>query len=49
MQTFSRQIEKDVYPWVDPSSCVMRREIYGGTGPLGVKERLEEARKELLR
>ncbi|RLB18588.1 MAG: argininosuccinate lyase [Deltaproteobacteria bacterium] len=47
MKTFSRQIDQDVYEWVDPSLCVKRRELPGGTGPGQVKERIKEARKEL--
>jgi argininosuccinate lyase len=47
MKTFSRQIEKDVFEWVDPAFCVKRRELPGGTGPGQVQERIEEARKEL--
>jgi len=48
MKTFSRQIEQDVYEWVDPTSCVKRRQLPGGTGPEQVKQRIEEARKELV-
>jgi argininosuccinate lyase len=47
MKNFCRQIEQDVYDWLDPASCVERREIPGGTGPERVKERIQEARKEL--
>jgi argininosuccinate lyase len=47
MKEFSRQIGEDVYHWLDPVSCVLRREIPGGTGPQAVKERMKEARKEL--
>ncbi|MBW2094537.1 MAG: argininosuccinate lyase [Deltaproteobacteria bacterium] len=47
MKGFSRQIEEDVYEWLDPASCVKRRELPGGTGPEQVKERIAEARKEL--
>ncbi len=47
MKTFCRQIEKDVFEWVDPASCVKRRELPGGTGPGQVQERINEARKEL--
>lgn len=47
MRNFSRQIDQDVYEWVDPASCVKRRELPGGTGPEQVKERIAEARKEL--
>jgi len=47
LKEFSRQIGEDVYDWLDPLSCVRRREIAGGTGPQAVKERMEEAGKEL--
>jgi len=46
MKEFSRQIGQDVYDWLDPVSCIRKREISGGTGPLAVKERIEEARRE---
>jgi argininosuccinate lyase len=46
MREFSRQIGQDVYDWLDPLSCVRRREIPGGTGPRAVKERIQEARRE---
>ena len=44
---FSRQIEQDVYDWLDPTSCVKRRNLPGGTGPNQVKKTLEKAKKEL--
>ena len=33
LKGFSRQINKDVYAWLDPVSCLKRRNIPGGTGP----------------
>ncbi len=47
MRDFSRQIEQDVYDWLDPTSCVKRRNLPGGTGPNQVKTNLEKAKKEL--
>ena len=47
MRDFSRQIEQDVYDWLDPTSCVKRRNLPGGTGPEQVKRSLEKAKKEL--
>jgi argininosuccinate lyase len=47
MRDFSRQIEKDVYDWLDPISCVKRRNLPGGTGPEQVKTNLKKAKKEL--
>ena len=47
MNDFSRRIEEDVYDWLDPTACVRRRNIPGGTGPEGVKKSLEKAKKEL--
>jgi argininosuccinate lyase len=47
MKEFSPLIEEDVYEWLDPRSCVERRNINGGTGPDAVKRALRKARKEL--
>jgi argininosuccinate lyase len=47
MKKFSRQIEKDVYNWLDPASCLNRRNLPGGTGPEMVKKSLERAREEI--
>ncbi len=47
MRGFSRQIDEDVYPWLDPASSLTRRNIAGGTGPDAVKKCLEKAKKEL--
>ncbi len=47
MRDFSRQIENEIYDWLDPSSCVKRRNLPGGTGPNQVKKSLEKAKKEL--
>ena len=47
MQAFAKEIEKDVYEWLDPVLCIKRREIYGGTGPKEVNKRLKEAKREI--
>jgi argininosuccinate lyase len=47
MTGFSRQIEEDVFEWLDPEACVKRRNIPGGTGPAAVKKCIEQA-KEVL-
>lgn len=47
MQAFAKQIEEDVYEWLDPALCIKRREIYGGTGPKEVTKRLKEAKREI--
>ena len=40
MKGFARQIDKDVYEWLDPVLCLKRRNIPGGTGPDMVKQSL---------
>lgn len=47
MQRFSRQIDEDVYGWLDPASCIKRRNVPGGTGPDMVRKSLDKAREEL--
>jgi argininosuccinate lyase len=47
MMEFSTLIENDIYQWLDPESCIKRRNIYGGTGPESVKKALEKARESL--
>ncbi len=47
MKDFSPLIEEDVYEWLDPRSCVERRNINSGTGPEAVKRALSKAREEL--
>ena len=47
MKAFSRQIENDVYDWLDPVLCVRRREIPGGTGPETVRRSLERAKGKI--
>jgi argininosuccinate lyase len=48
MKAYNRQIDKDVYAWLDPQLTVGRRNIPGGTGPDAVKNEIEAA-KRLLR
>jgi argininosuccinate lyase len=45
---FSDLIEDDVKEWLDPMSCIKRRNSDGGTGPEVVKKALRKAREELL-
>jgi argininosuccinate lyase len=47
MKHFSPLIEDDVYGWLDPISCIERRNIYGGTGSETVKKALKTAKEEL--
>ncbi len=47
LKGFSQKIDKDVYGWLDPSSCIDRRNIIGGTGRAAVKRALEKAREEM--
>ena len=47
MRRFSTLIEEDVYEWLDPLSCIKRRDIKGGTGPEAVKKALAKAKEEL--
>ncbi len=47
MKEFSTLIQEDVYEWLDPLSCIERRNIPGGTGPEAVKRALSKAREEL--
>jgi argininosuccinate lyase len=47
MKGYNRQIEKDVYAWLDPQLTVGRRNIPGGTGPDAVRNEIEAAKLEL--
>ncbi len=44
---FSRQIEKDVFDWLDLAGCIRRRNITGGTGDQAVAQSLLRAKQEL--
>jgi argininosuccinate lyase len=47
MKHFSPLIEDDVQGWLDPLSCIERRNSPGGTGTEAVKRALSKAREEL--
>jgi argininosuccinate lyase len=47
MKRFNTLIENDVYEWLDPISCIKRRNSSGGTGPEMVKKALTKAKEEL--
>ena len=47
MKRFSPLIEDDVYGWLDPISCIERRNIYGETGSETVRKALKRAKEEL--
>jgi argininosuccinate lyase len=47
MKGFWENIEEDVYEWLDPVSCIDRRNLVGGTGRASVKGALAKAREEM--
>jgi argininosuccinate lyase len=47
MKGFSKQIDKNVYDWLEPASCIKRRNLPGGTGPEAVRKNLERAKEEI--
>jgi argininosuccinate lyase len=47
MNHFTRQIEQDVYEWLEPASSLDRRNMPGGTGPEVVKKSIDKAKQEL--
>ena len=47
MKGFAGLIDKDVYEWLDPASCLNKRNIPGGTGPDVVKKSIYKAKEEL--
>ncbi|MBK5101654.1 MAG: argininosuccinate lyase, partial [Desulfobacteraceae bacterium] len=47
MKGFAGLIDKDVYEWLDPASCINKRNIPGGTGPDVVKKSIYKAKEEL--
>jgi argininosuccinate lyase len=49
MKNFARQIDQDVFEWIEPVSSLDRRNIPGGTGPQMVKKSIERVKKELKR
>jgi argininosuccinate lyase len=47
MKGFARQIEEDVYDWLDPMAGIQRKNLPGGTGPKAVSQSLRRAREEI--
>lgn len=47
MNRFSKEIENDVYAWLDPVQCVERRNLPGGTAPEQVKKSIKKAKREI--
>ena len=47
MKGFTRQIDQDIYEWLDPVSSLEKRNMPGGTGPEMVKKSIEKAKQEL--
>jgi len=47
MKPFARQIEQDVYEWLEPASSLDRRNMPGGTGPEVVRKSIDKAKQEL--
>jgi argininosuccinate lyase len=47
MKGFSRQIDQDVYDWLEPKASVQRRSLPGGTGTDAVKARLKKGGEEV--
>jgi argininosuccinate lyase len=47
MKRFSKEIDNDVYAWLDPVQCVKRRNLPGGTAPEQVKKSIKKAKREI--
>ena len=47
MKQFARQIQEDVYEWLDTNASLGRRNLPGGTGPDMVRRQIARAREEL--
>ena len=47
MSRFSKEIDKDVYAWLDPAQCVKRRNLPGGTAPEQVRKSIKKAKREI--
>ena len=47
LKTFNRQIEEDVYPWLDPLTSPDRKDLPGGTAPNRVKAAIEKAKEAM--
>jgi len=47
LNEFARQITEDVFDWLESTSAIKRRNLYGGTGDEVVKKSIQKAKKEL--
>ena len=47
MNRFSKEIDNDVYAWLDPAQCVERRNLPGGTATERVKKSIKKAKREI--
>lgn len=47
MNRFSKEIENDVYAWLDPAQCVERRNLPGGTASERMKKSIKKAKREI--
>ena len=47
MKGFASEIDEDVYEWLEPSACLEKRNIPGGTGPEMVQKSLNKAKEDL--
>lgn len=47
MNRFSKEIDNDVYAWLDPAQCVERRNLPGGTATEQVKKSIKKAKREI--
>jgi argininosuccinate lyase len=47
MKDFTSKVDEHVFEWLDPSLCLERRNIPGGTGREMVKKRLRKAQQEI--
>ena len=47
MNRFSKEIDNDVYAWLDPAQCVKRRNLPGGTAPEQVRKSIKKAKREI--
>jgi argininosuccinate lyase len=47
MRRFAPEVDSDVYGWLEPESCIRRRNIEGGTGRDTVRASLARAKEEL--
>jgi argininosuccinate lyase len=47
MNRFLKEIDNDVYAWLDPAQCLERRNLPGGTAPERVKKSIKKAKREI--